>query len=117
MQTDTQDLDAILAKMFIANVALGFGVTNTAVFTKKKVPAHLCYVRQSAMYLMHVVCQYSYGRVGKAFKLHPSTVTYACQTIENFRDDPVFDETLIHLEACIQSTLSHFTRNQFTNNR
>ena len=31
MQTDTQDLDAILAKMFIANVALGFGVTNTSI--------------------------------------------------------------------------------------
>jgi len=112
MQTDTKDLDAILAKMFIANVALGFGVTNTAVFTKKKVPSHLCYVRQTAMYLMHVVCQYSYGRVGKAFELHPSTVAYSCQTIENFRDDPVFDETLMHLEVCIQMTLTQFKQNK-----
>lgn len=109
MQNDPNNLDAILAKMIIANVALDFGVNNISVFSSKKIPAHLCYIRQSAMYLMHVVRQYSYSRIGLAFNLHNSTVAYACRTIENFRDDLVFDDKLAHLESCLQINLAQFT--------
>jgi len=108
MKYDKNNYDAVLAKMIIANVALDFGVNNIRVFSNEKIPAHLCYIRQSAIYLMHIVCQYSYARVGTAFNLHASTIAYACKTIENFRDDQVFDGKLVHLESCLQVNLAQF---------
>ena len=47
--------------------------------------------RQIAMYLLRASLGMSLSRVARAFARDRSTVSYACQVIEDLRDDPDFD--------------------------
>lgn len=62
--------------------------------------------RQSAMYLTHVACGLPLQRVGQAFARDRATVAYACNRVEEMRDDPAFDALLRALEACIRAAPS-----------
>lgn len=57
------------------------------------------FARQVAMYLAHVALQLSIARVSIAFGRDRSTITHACNSIEDRRDDPAFDAWLEALEA------------------
>ena len=62
---------------------------------------YVAFARQSAMYLAHVACGLSYSEVGRAFGRDRTTAAYACQLIEDRRDDPAVDAVLGSLEnAC-----------------
>lgn len=54
--------------------------------------------RQVAMYLLHVGCSLSLGRVSAALGRDRTTVAYAVRTMEARRDDPPFDAWLQALE-------------------
>ena len=67
--------------------------------TRRKAPVALA--RQVAMYLVHVALGVNLTRVGRAFRRDRSTASYACQHVEELRDDPNFD----HLLDCLEQTL------------
>ncbi len=53
------------------------------------------------MYLAHVTLGLTYSEVGRAFGRDRTTAAYACQLIEERRDDPAIDAVLGSLEnAC-----------------
>ena len=54
--------------------------------------------RQVAMYLLHVGCGISLGRVSAAFGRDRATVAYAVKSLELRRDEPPFDAWLQALE-------------------
>lgn len=61
--------------------------------------AHVSYARQIAMYLAHVVGQLTLGEISEAFDRDRTTVGYACHTVEDRRDSPIFDRQVEALEA------------------
>ena len=59
--------------------------------------------RQIAMYLMRASLGMSLGRVAQAFGRDRSTVSHACQIIEDLRDDPDFDVWVEQLSVGLSS--------------
>jgi hypothetical protein len=57
------------------------------------------FARQSAMYLAHVTFHLTYTEVGRAFGRDRTTAAYACQVVEERRDDPAIDAVLGSLES------------------
>ncbi len=84
-----------------AIVAREFGITGNNVFARTRGSSAEVTARQTTIYLMHILFQCSYTHIGKAVRRDRSTVRYACHVIEDFRDDPVFDEKLTMLEGKI----------------
>lgn len=59
------------------------------------------FARQIAMYLCHIVFAMSPSGVARVFGRDPSTVTHAMRRIEELREDPELDRTLIWIEAML----------------
>ncbi len=99
-QTSRQnsEQECALAHLVCAVVSIEFGVQTNQIITLTKGPAHLCFARQVAMYLMHVVYQIRLAAIARAFGRDPSTVSHACRCIEEARDDLALDVKLTALE-------------------
>jgi chromosomal replication initiation ATPase DnaA len=65
--------------------------------------ARVVFARQTAMYLMRVIYGLSLTEIAAHFGRDRSTVSYACQRIEDLRDDPCFDHQLTQLERLLRS--------------
>ncbi|MCV3735681.1 transposase (plasmid) [Rhizobium sp. TRM96647] len=63
------------------------------------------HVRQIAMYICHVALQLSFADIGQAFGRDRTTVSHACNVVEDRRDDSAFDDFVATLERI---TLSVF---------
>jgi chromosomal replication initiation ATPase DnaA len=61
--------------------------------------------RQVAMYLAHVVFKMSVVEVAVAFGRQPSTACHAVHHVEDMRDDPGFDRTVLYLEAMLRDAV------------
>lgn len=59
------------------------------------------FARQVAMYIASVGFGMSLGRVARAFGRDRSTVRYACQVMEERRENPSFDQWMDALEASV----------------
>lgn len=57
-----------------------------------------CHVQQISMYVCHVILQISMTDVARAFGRNRSTVSHACQTVEDRRDDPAYDDFVCAVE-------------------
>ena len=55
--------------------------------------------RQLAMYLLHVCVGCSMSSVGRFFGRDRTTVSHACNKIEDMRDDDEYDDFVAYLEA------------------
>jgi chromosomal replication initiation ATPase DnaA len=60
------------------------------------------FARQVAMYLCHVVLEMNLTDVARAFGRDRSTAAYAFRHIEELREDPEHDRTLIWYEAMLR---------------
>lgn len=85
-------------KLAIAAVSLEFGVTELDLKSPKNQSRHIRFVRQVAMYLVHVVYELNHTHIARLFAKDRSTVSHACKVVEDSRDDGVFDLKLIRLE-------------------
>jgi chromosomal replication initiation ATPase DnaA len=80
--------------------AAAFAVPVGELISTKRTP-YVAFARQCAMYLAHVTFGLTYSEVGRAFGRDRTTAAYACQLIEERRDDPAIDAVLGSLEdAC-----------------
>ncbi len=62
-----------------------------------------CHVRQISMYVCHVVLQVSLTDIGYAFGRDRTTVSHACNVVEDRRDDPAFDDFIASVERVVTS--------------
>lgn len=62
--------------------------------------------RHIAMYLTHVGLGMSLARVARAFDRDRSTVSYACHSVEDLRDDEPFDDFIEQLTVGLTSVVS-----------
>lgn len=69
--------------------------------TRRRAP--VATARQIAMYLCHVVFGLSFAEVGRQFFRDRTTVAYACECIEDRRDDAEFDLMLDRIELAVRA--------------
>ena len=60
-----------------------------------------CHVRQISMYVCHVVLQISLTDIGYSFGRDRTTVSHACNVVEDRRDDQAFDDFIAALERVV----------------
>jgi chromosomal replication initiation ATPase DnaA len=64
-------------------------------------PAPVAFARQVAMYIAHVWRKHSLSDVGRHFGRDRTTVSHACEVIEDRREDPDVDRLLTSMEATV----------------
>ena len=72
--------------------------------------ARIAEARQVGMYLAHTLFHLSMTRTGTVFGRDRTTVRHACRLIEDQRDRPRTDESLLMLEAALSRWTEHFAR-------
>lgn len=87
---------ASLARMMVAQ-AYDVPLEEIAATTRRNPRAALA--RQVAMYLAHVVLGMTMSEIADAFGRDRTTASYACQRIEDLRENPTHDGQLEWLEA------------------
>lgn len=78
-----------------------FGVELETLGQVSRGVARIALARQVAMYIAHVGCGLTMKEAGDLFGRDRTTVAHACLTIENRRDDPMFDRALDLLEWAV----------------
>jgi chromosomal replication initiation ATPase DnaA len=90
-----------LCELIAITVAAAFAVPLAELRASTRRPRAVAFARQSAMYLAHVVCGLTLTEVGRGFGRNRTTAAYACELVEERRDDPAIDAMLESLEyAC-----------------
>lgn len=78
-----------------------FKVSTRDILAKSRSQAHIAFARQVAMYLTHICCGLNLTETGRLFNRDRTTVAYACNLVEDRRDETKFDLTLEFLEKTI----------------
>ncbi len=78
-----------------------FHIPRDVFFDDQRGTAPQAFARQIAMYLLHISCSKSFSEVGRAFGRDRTTVSYACQLIEDKREDDDLDRSLELIECCL----------------
>jgi chromosomal replication initiation ATPase DnaA len=94
--------NANVAQVMVAHV---FGVDVQDLCARERSTARAALARQIAMYLSHVVLNMSFSQIGTAFGRDRSTACHALRHVENMRDDPELDRTLLQLEILLRQTV------------
>jgi hypothetical protein len=91
------------ARLAAGLAAYATGVSADDIMNATRGPAPAGLARHVAMYLTYAGLGMSYGRVAAAFGRDRTTVSYAVQRMEDFREDPDVDHWLQALEAMLRS--------------
>ncbi|WP_409433473.1 helix-turn-helix domain-containing protein [Litorimonas sp. RW-G-Af-16] len=87
------------ALLTVAAVSLEFGLPDLSISGHRRGDTQHCFARQVAMYLLHVTYNVTLTRTAQLFSKDRSTVSHACNVVEDSRDDPVFDRKISKLES------------------
>jgi chromosomal replication initiation ATPase DnaA len=90
---------ADIAQALVAHV---YGVELKDMRSSKRSNPRAALARQIAMYLSHIVLRMSFTQIGVAFGRNRSTACHALHHVENLRDDPELDRTLLQLETLLR---------------
>ncbi len=101
MRKRDKHLDEHRARLAAGLVAFALRISISEILESRRGSADAAMARQIAMYIVYVGCGISLARVAAAFNRDRSTVSYACQQIEDRRDNTKFDEWLETLEATL----------------
>ena len=88
-----------ICRLMEAAIAAAFAVPVAELRARKRRTQTVAFARQSAMYLAHVVLGLNYSATGLLFGRDRTTAAYACQVVEDRRDDPRIDRLLQRLES------------------
>ena len=99
-----------LRKFIDPAVALAFEVDETELSASTRRSPRAAFARQVGMYLAHVVCGLSMTEVGMLFSRDRTTVSHACEVVEDRRDDPELDRRVERLECAVVALLGAASR-------
>jgi chromosomal replication initiation ATPase DnaA len=85
-----------------AAVSVVFSIDVARLQSGSRGQAQVAQARQVAMYLAHCAFSLSHTEVGRIFNRDRTTVAYACNIVEDRRDDPSFDRTVSNLEEIVR---------------
>ncbi|HVU19400.1 MAG TPA: helix-turn-helix domain-containing protein [Rhizomicrobium sp.] len=92
---------ADIAQALVAHV---YGVDVKDLRSPKRSSPRAALARQIAMYLSHIVLRMTLTEIGTAFGRNRSTACHALHHVEDMRDDPELDRTLLELEVLLRNT-------------
>lgn len=92
--------------LVVIMIAEHFDVPIKEIMSKTRARASAPMARQTAIYLAHTLLSVSYKNTAQYFGRDRTTVAYACRTIEDHRDNLIFDAKLIIVENTIQSAVN-----------
>lgn len=95
----SNNIDMKIAELVVSSV---FQVSKVELHGKQRGSASIAYARHVSMYLMHVACGVSFTAIGRFFGRDRTTVAYACQRIEDNREDHYIDWALNLMELSIK---------------
>jgi len=95
--------DKSLAHVIVAITALSFKFEHIDAFDRKLTDHQTVLLRQLAMYLLNTSYNFNKTRIGRVFGKDRTTVAYACQQIEDRRDNETFDDKLIRIEQSLDA--------------
>jgi hypothetical protein len=98
-------LDGRQRQIIEQSIAQVFGVPPVDLCRTTRGRAQVALARQVAMYIDHITCGHTFTEVGGLFARDRTTVAYACNVIEDRRDNPSFDRALELLEWAVPSLL------------
>jgi len=99
---NTRAADEAAAQLSAGAAGYALGAPVAEIVSHARGSADVAFARQVAMYLCHVVFEWSLGRVAQAFGRDRSTVAHACHNIEDRRDDDAFDDWIAALEQSVR---------------
>src|SRR4051812_19398452 len=79
-------------------VARDFGLQLSDLFAPTRGAPRVAFARQIAMYLAHTAFALSFAAISRVFDRDPTTVSHACQVVEDGREDIWLDCRLETLE-------------------
>ncbi len=82
-------------------IARVYNILPEALCSRTRGEAHVAQARQIAMYLAHITFGLSLGAVGRHFGRDRTTAAYACERVEDRRDDIRLDLMLDRLERAL----------------
>jgi chromosomal replication initiation ATPase DnaA len=91
-----------IAQALVAHV---YGVDVKDMRSEKRSNPRAALARQIAMYLSHIVLKMSFTEIGMMFGRNRSTACHALHHVENMRDDPELDRTLLQLEVLLRQAV------------
>ncbi len=100
----------IIARMAREIVCEGYGIPHAELNFNPRGDAQVAMARQTAIYLAHVVGQLSTNELAGLFDRDRSTVSHACNNIEDRRDSPIFNLQIEFMEKRLRSRINTFRR-------
>lgn len=88
--------------LIVHAVASVFGAPVQELVAPVRSSRHIAFARQVAMYLSHVACGFSMEQVGRLFGRDRTTVAHGCHVVEDRREDPRLDRSLVVLESVLR---------------
>jgi len=96
------DNDGAIIHGFLSRVVASiYEVDTTLITAPSRGNANVALARQIAMYLTHVSCGLTLTEVGRQFGRDRTTVAYACEVVEERREDVSFDQMIELLEQSV----------------
>ena len=90
----------IISQVTLGVVSLALGISPSDILSSsRRAPA--VYGRQVAMYLLNTIFRMKHSHIGRALGRDRTTAAYACQVIEDLRDDPSVEGLLGACEASL----------------
>lgn len=89
-------------QVILATVMQVFGVDQSELLGPSRGLSHVAHARQVAMYLARVDGNMQLTEIGRAFGRDRTTVRHACSIVEDRRDNPDYDLTLVLIAGIIR---------------
>lgn len=91
----------VAARFVVRLVACALRADEAEMLSGRRGSAEIARARQIAMYLLHTSLSIPYADVAVMFARDRTTVSHACRTIEDLRDDPMHDDQIVRLEEMV----------------
>ena len=105
--SDHLHLDSEIIGTVVSSI---FQVSKEQIYSPYRGKASVAFARQIAMYLTHITCGHSYTEIGLSFGRDRTTVSHACQLIEDKREDPEIDWSLDLMERSALALINQFQK-------
>ncbi|MCB1463847.1 MAG: hypothetical protein KDJ90_15830 [Nitratireductor sp.] len=91
----------VAARFVVRLVACAMQANEEEMLSPRRGTAEAARARQVVMYLLHTSLSISYADIADMFERDRTTVSHACRTIEDLRDDPMHDDQIASLEEMV----------------
>ncbi len=96
----------IIANLAMEIVCDAYSVPINQMTSPSRCRAQVALARQTAMYLSHVIGQLSLSDISLEFNRDRTTASYACHSIEDRRDSPIFNAQIEHMEEMLHKNIT-----------